>query len=64
MIIRLVTRYRRGDDKVDEWQGRRVEVHLAEPDSYQLDGDVVGEMQHLVAEVQPDALTVCVPEAG
>jgi YegS/Rv2252/BmrU family lipid kinase len=62
VIIRLLTQYRRGDDKVDEWQGRRVEVRLVGPDSYQLDGDVAGELQTLVAEVQPAALTVCVPE--
>ena len=62
VFIRLITRNRRGDDKVDEWQGRRVEVRLTEPDSYQLDGDVVGEVRTLVAEVQPEALTVCVPE--
>lgn len=63
VFVRLVTRYRRGDDKVDEWQGRRVEVRLAEPDSYQLDGDVAGDMQRMVAEVRPEALIVCVPEA-
>lgn len=63
VFVRLVTRYRRGDDKVDEWQGRRVEVRLAEPDSYQLDGDVAGDMQRMVAEVRPEALIVCVPKA-
>jgi diacylglycerol kinase (ATP) len=64
VIIRLLTRNRRGDDKVDEWQGRRVEVRLDNPDNYQLDGDVVGELRTFVAEVQPDALTVCVSEPG
>jgi diacylglycerol kinase family enzyme len=36
-------------------------VRLAEGDNYQMDGDVVGECRHLVAEVQPGALRVCVP---
>lgn len=64
VIIRLVTRNRRGDDKVDEWQGRRVEVRLDKPDTYQMDGDVAGELRTFVAEVQPNALTVCVAESG
>jgi diacylglycerol kinase family enzyme len=62
VFIRLLTRYRRGDDRVDEWQGERVEVRLTGQDSYQLDGDVVGELQSFVAEVRPGALTVCVPQ--
>ncbi len=61
LLIRLVTRRRRDDDPVDTWQGHRVEVQLAHPDSYQLDGDVVGECSRLVAEVRPGALRVCIP---
>ena len=61
VFLRLITRRRHGDDKVDQWRGQRVEVRLREPDNYQLDGDVVGEMHTLVAEVQPGALTICVP---
>ena len=38
-----------------------MEVHLEHPDSYQLDGDVVGELTRLVAEVQPQALSVRIP---
>ena len=47
VFLRLITRRRHGDDRVDQWRGRRVEVRLNNPDSYQLDGDVVGEMHHL-----------------
>ncbi|HSU34975.1 MAG TPA: diacylglycerol kinase family protein [Propionibacteriaceae bacterium] len=61
VFLRLITRRRHGDDTVDQWRGRRVEVRLKTPDNYQLDGDVVGEMRTLVAEVQPGALTICVP---
>ena len=62
VLIRLVTRRSRDDDRVDQWTGKRVEIRLQEPDSYQLDGDVVGEFTKMVAEVQPGALTVCIPE--
>ena len=61
LVVRLVTRRQRSDDPVDTWQGRRVEVQLAEPDSYQLDGDVVGECTRLSAQVKPGALRVCIP---
>jgi diacylglycerol kinase (ATP) len=62
VFLRLLTRRRQGsDDRVDQWRGRRVEVVLERPDNYQLDGDVVGELRRLVAEVQPRALSVRVP---
>ena len=61
VFARLITRRSNGEDRVDQWRGRRVEVRLDEPDSYQLDGDVVGELRRLVAEVQPQALSVRVP---
>ena len=40
VFIRLITFRRHADDRVDEWQGTRVQVRLGHPDSYQLDGDV------------------------
>ena len=61
VFLRLITRRSNGQDRVDQWQGRRVEVRLERPDSYELDGDVVGELTRLVAEVQPRALSVRVP---
>jgi diacylglycerol kinase (ATP) len=66
MLIRLITFRRRSDDRVDEWQGTRVQVRLGHPDSYQLDGDVAdGKCRTLTAEVVPGALVVCVtPEEG
>ena len=61
VLLRLITRRRRGDDHVDVWQGRRVEVRLKRRDPFQLDGDVVGDCRTLSAEVHPGALTVHVP---
>jgi diacylglycerol kinase (ATP) len=61
VFVRLVTRRSNGRDRVDQWRGRRVEVRLERTDSYQLDGDAVGELRRLVAEIQPKALSVRVP---
>ena len=61
VFARLITRRSNGQDRVDQWRGRRVEIRLGRPDNYQLDGDVVGELRWLVAEVQPQALSVRVP---
>jgi diacylglycerol kinase (ATP) len=61
VLLRLITRRPRTDDRVDQWQATQVEVRLKHPDPYQLDGDVVGDCRSLRAEVCPRALTVCVP---
>jgi diacylglycerol kinase (ATP) len=61
VLLRLITRRPRTDDRVDQWQATQVEVRLKHPDPYQLDGDVVGDCRSLRAEVRPSALTVCVP---
>ena len=61
VFIGLLTRRPNNEDRVDLWRGRRVEVRLDEPDNYQLDGDKVGELRRLLAEVQPQALSVRVP---
>ena len=37
----------------------RIKIHGK--DNYQLDGDVIGEATTLDAEIQPGALTICVP---
>jgi diacylglycerol kinase (ATP) len=61
VLRRLITLRPRTDDRVDQWQGTRVEVQLDHPDPYQLDGDMAGNCRTLRAEVSPGALTVCVP---
>ncbi len=63
VLVRLITLRRRSDDRVDQWRASRVELRLRGRDSYQLDGDVVGECRKLVAEIRPGALVVCVPVA-
>jgi diacylglycerol kinase (ATP) len=61
LALRIVTRRPQRDDQVDSWDGRRVVVQLRHPESYQLDGDVMGEAARLEAEVEPGALRVCIP---
>lgn len=61
VFLRLITRRRQNGDRVDQWRGRRVEVVLEHPDNSQLDGDVVGKLRRMVAEIQPRALKIRVP---
>jgi len=63
VLLRLITRRPRKDDRVDQWRATQVEVRLDHPDPYQLDGDVIGDCRRLRAEVTPGALTVCVPSS-
>jgi diacylglycerol kinase (ATP) len=58
VVVRLITRRRKGSDPLDSFHGRRVRIGLTEPDNYQLDGDVAGTCAELVAEVRPGALIV------
>lgn len=60
-LLRLITRRPQADDHVDVWVGKRVEIELSHPDTYQLDGDVEGECRRMVAEVDPGSLVVCLP---
>lgn len=61
LLLRIVSRRPQRDDQVDLWRGRRVEVQLGHPDSYQMDGDVAGQCRTLTAEIRPGALRVCIP---
>jgi len=58
IIARLIIRRQRKDDALELRQGKRVEVVLKQPDSYQLDGDVAGEFTRMTAEIVPGALHV------
>lgn len=61
IIVRLIIRRQRKDDALELRRGRQVEVVLRQPDSYQLDGDVVGEFTRMTAETVPGALHVVLP---
>jgi diacylglycerol kinase (ATP) len=61
LALRVITRRKQREDQVDSWQADRMSVTLRHPESYQLDGDVVGEGRRLEAQIEPGALIVCVP---
>ena len=61
LVLRLVTRRPKKDDQVDQRSGREVTVRVGRPESYQLDGDVIGECRTLTATIKPGALVVCTP---
>jgi diacylglycerol kinase (ATP) len=61
LALRLITRRPKKDDQVDQRTGKTVRITIDGKDNYQLDGDVVGESTTLFAEIQPGALTICVP---
>ena len=63
LALRLITRRPKKDDQVDQRTGRTVTVRLDRTESYQLDGDVIGECTTLTATVKPGALVVCAPAA-
>lgn len=64
IVARMLIRRQRKDDALELRQGKRVEIELSEPDTYQLDGDVEGEFRTLSAEILPAALRVVLPADG
>ena len=58
IVGRMIIRRQRKDDALELHRGKRVEIALKKPETYQLDGDVEGEFTRLTAEVVPGALRV------
>jgi YegS/Rv2252/BmrU family lipid kinase len=63
IIVRVVGRQRRTNERLDRLTGRRVHVRAEKSVPMQLDGDPVGEGREIVAEVKPGVLLVRVPVA-
>jgi YegS/Rv2252/BmrU family lipid kinase len=61
LAVRVVLRRRRKDPWLEVFQAGRVEVHCDRPQPVERDGDPAGARDHLVVEVVPAALTLCVP---
>jgi YegS/Rv2252/BmrU family lipid kinase len=63
IIVRVIGRQRRTNERLDRLTGHKVVIRAEKPMPMQLDGDPVGEGQEIKAEVQPGVLLVRVPVA-
>ena len=63
LAARVVARRRRKDPQLELFQARRIEINCDTPQPVERDGDPAGARDHLVVEVVPKALTLCVPPA-
>ena len=61
IIVRVVGRQKRTNERLDRLTGSTVVIKAEKPMPMQLDGDPVGEGQEIRAEVQPGVLLVRVP---
>jgi YegS/Rv2252/BmrU family lipid kinase len=63
LAVGVLLRRRRNDPELEVLRARRVEVRCDRPQPVERDGDPAGETDHLVIEIVPRALTLCVPPA-
>jgi diacylglycerol kinase (ATP) len=64
LAIRVLLRRRRKDPQLELFTARRVEIGCDRPQPVERDGDPLEQPRdHLVIEVVPAALTLCVPPA-
>jgi YegS/Rv2252/BmrU family lipid kinase len=63
LAVRVLLRRRRKDPQLELFQARRVEIDCDQPQPVERDGDPADPRDHLVVEVVPAALTLCVPRA-
>jgi diacylglycerol kinase family enzyme/membrane-associated phospholipid phosphatase len=61
VMLRVLTRRRTVDDRLDRYTGRHVEVTAAHSTPRQLDGDIVAPGTQILAEVEPGRLLIRVP---
>jgi len=61
LTLRVLTRHRRTDDRLDRFTGRSVSITAAHSTPRQLDGDIVGAGTQIRAEIEAGRLLVRVP---
>ena len=63
IVVRVVTRGKRNNERLTRLRGKRIQVVAEKPVPMQLDGDPAGEGQSITAEVNPGIVLVRVPLA-
>jgi diacylglycerol kinase (ATP) len=63
LAVGVLLRRRRNDPELEVFRAHRVEVRCDRPQPVERDGDPAGASDHLVVEIVPRALTLCVPPA-
>ena len=63
IIVRVIGRQKRTNERLDRLTGRKVVIKAEKPMPMQLDGDAAGEGKQIEAEVRPGVLLVRVPLA-
>lgn len=61
LTAKVLTRRKRGDDRMDRISGTKVRIEADRTEPFQLDGDTVGSCHTMEAEVLPGALTLRMP---
>src|SRR5699024_10786859 len=61
LTAKVLTRRDRSAKLLDRFTARSVEIEIAEPEAYQLDGDTVGGCLRVRFEVIPGALSLRLP---
>ena len=62
VALRVITKRRRGHERVEHWQARSIVIRTEAPQPCQIDGDPVGDAQELSIRVEPSAVVVRVPK--
>lgn len=63
VLLRVMTRKRRGHQRVEHWQAASVVITTEAPQAAQIDGDPIGDVSELHLCVDPGVLVVRVPPA-
>jgi diacylglycerol kinase (ATP) len=62
VLVRVVSRKRRGHSRVEHWQARTITIAADAPQPAQIDGDPIGDVRQLEIRVDPGVLHVRVGE--
>jgi diacylglycerol kinase (ATP) len=61
VVLRVISRRRRGHQRIEHWQATSVVITTEAPQAAQIDGDPIGEVSVLSLRVDPGVLVVRIP---